>query len=162
MAWPLTQKNKDAFIQFLEPNPPVNNHGLIKIRHFSFYSSELKSLGQDLRTLVAIQNGEHQTTVITDVRYRNTLSNMGLITEKNGVFIPSVLGNEILQYCGQKNIATSTFNDAANRVAALEIEKNVLVGLISELIKGDPNLICTETFKQVLFNAQEVYWRKKK
>jgi len=157
MAWPLTQQNKDAFIQFLEPNPPVNNHGLIKIRHFSFYSSELKSLGQDLRTLVAIQNGQHQSNVITDVRYRNTLSNMGLITDNNGVFVPSILGNQILQYCSQNNIVIPTFNDGSNRVAALEIEKNVLIGLISELIKDDPNLICTDTFKQVLFNAQEVY-----
>src|SRR4051812_27325638 len=98
MAWPLTKQNKEAFIQFLEPNPPVNNHGLIKIRHFSFYSSELKSLGQDLRTLIAIQNGRHQSAAITDVRYRNTLFNMGLISENNGVFAPSSLGNQIIQY----------------------------------------------------------------
>lgn len=158
MAWPLTEQEKESFIQFLEPNPPVNNHGLIKIRHFSFYSSELKSLGQDLRTLVAIQNGQYQSNVNTEVRYRNTLFNMGLISDNNGVFAPSILGIQILQYCGQTNIDIPSFTDAANRVVAFEIEKKVLIGLISELINGDPNFICTETFKQVLFNAQEVYW----
>jgi 5-methylcytosine-specific restriction protein B len=157
MAWPLTTQEKDSFIQFLEPNPPVNNHGLIKIRHFSFYSSELKSLGQDLRTLVAIQNGKYQSNAKTDVRYRNTLYNMGLISENKSAFVPSILGINILEYCLQNNIIINTFNDATNRVDAFEIEKYILVGLINELIKGDLNLICTDTFKQILFNAQEVY-----
>jgi 5-methylcytosine-specific restriction protein B len=157
MAWPLTQQDIDSFIQFLEPNPPVNNHGLIKVRHFSFYSSELKSLGQDLRTLVSIQNGQHQSNAITDVRYRNTLFNMGLISNNNGDFVPSDLGNQVIQYCDQNNISIPSFNDSANRVLALDIEKKVLLGLISELIKGDPNSLCTDTFKQILLNAQKVY-----
>jgi hypothetical protein len=157
MAWPLNQHSRDCFIQFLEPNPPVNNHSLLKIRHFSFYSSELKSLGQDLRTLVAIQNGNHQSNAITDVRYRNTLFNMGLISNNNGLFEVSVLGNNVIQYCNQNNINIPTFNDSTNRIVALEIEKNILTGLINELINGDPYSTCTDTFKQILFNAQEVY-----
>ena len=157
MAWPLTQQDKDSFIQFLEPNPPKNNFGLIKIRQFSFYASELKSLGQDLRTLIAIQNGQYQGTTRSDLRYRNTLFNMGLITENNGIYTPSVLGSQIIQYCIQNAINITTFNDSVNRAEALEIEKMILSGLVNELINGDPNNICNQTFKETLFNAQEVY-----
>ena len=156
MAWPLSPTDKEIFIQFLEPNPPTNNHGLLKIRFFSFYSSELKSLGQVLRVLLEIQGGGHRSDVITDVRYRNTLGNMGLISQANGEYRPSILGNDILEYCVENEIDISLFNDS-NRVVAVEIEKKILIYLVTQLIYEDPNNVCTPTFKQILLNAQEVY-----
>jgi 5-methylcytosine-specific restriction protein B len=157
MAWPLTQIHKDSFIQFLEPNPPLNNHKNLNVNTFSFYSSELKNIKQLVDCIFKINTGQLQGIDTTSERYRNTMKKMGLIINTAGVFTLSKIGLFALNYLSTNSLSVNNIASQTNRNHALEIEKIIIDSLIDELIKGDSQGLCSITFKEILFNAQEIY-----
>lgn len=158
MAWPLTQPHRDSFIQFLEPNPPLNSHHNLNVKTFSFYSSELKNITQLTDCIIKINNGQLQGTDTSSIRYRNTMNNMGLIVNTTGVFTLSTIGMLILTYLTANGMNKTNIGLIPNRNHALEIEKIIIDRLIDELIKGNLHGYCSDTFKEILYNTQEIYY----
>jgi hypothetical protein len=157
MAWPLTQQHRDSFVQFLEPNPPLNSHHNLNVNTFSFYSSELKNITQLVDCIIEVNSGNLQGTDTTSVRYRNTMKNMGLIVNSAGVFSLSSIGLLVFTYLSTNSLTVTNISTPPNRSHALEIEKIIIDNLTDELIKGNPQGLCNDTFKEILYNAQEVY-----
>lgn len=145
MAWPLNQTHRECFIQFMEPNPPLNNFGNLNVKTFSFYSSELKNITQLVDCISKINTGQLQDMATTSVRYRNTMKNMGLIVNTSGIFTLSSIGIEVLSYLSANNLTTVNINLPQNRNHALEIEKIIIYKLIDELIKGNTQGLCNNT-----------------
>lgn len=157
MTWPLTQPHRESFIQFLEPNPPKNKHHNLKVNTFSFYSSELKNITQLVDCIFKVNTGQLQGTDTTSVRYRNTMTNMGLIENSAGIFALSSIGLDVLNYLNTNGLTATNINQPANKSHTLEIEKIIIDSLTNELIKGNPNGLCNDTFKEIFYNAQEIY-----
>jgi 5-methylcytosine-specific restriction protein B len=157
MAWTLTPEHRESFIQFLEPNPPKNHHGNLDSKTFSFYSSELKNIKQLVDCIIKISAGQLQGIDTASVRYRNTMKNMGLIVNTAGVHTLSSIGQIAMRYFTTNSLTAANISLPANRSHTLEIEKIIIDRLIDELIKGNTLELCNATFKEILFNAQEVY-----
>lgn len=157
MAWPLTQPHRESFIQFLEPNPPTNSHGNLNVNTFSFYSSELKNIKQLVDCIIKVNTGQLQGTETSSVRYRNTMKNMGLIVNNSGVYTLSAIGQIAMTYLTENSLNNANITLPANKNHTLEIEKLIIDSLIDELIKGNLQGLCNATFKEILYNAQELY-----
>lgn len=157
MAWPLTQPHRESFIQFLEPNPPTNRHGNLNVNTFSFYSSELKNIKQLVDCIIKVNSGQLQGTDTSSVRYRNTMKNMGLIVNNAGGYTLSAIGQIAMAYLTANSLNDANITLPANKNHTLEIEKLIIDSLIDELIKGNLKGLCNDTFKEILYNAQEVY-----
>jgi 5-methylcytosine-specific restriction protein B len=157
MAWPLKQPHRESFIQFLEPNPPTNSHGNLNVNTFSFYSSELKNIKQLVDCIIKVNIGQLQGSDTSSVRYRNTMKNMGLIVNISGVYTLSSVGQKAMAYLTANSLTAANITLPQNKPHTLEIEKVIIDNLIDELIKGNSQGLCNATFKEILYNAQEVY-----
>jgi hypothetical protein len=146
MAW-LNSPQKKLFRKFLNASPPLNRHGNITTRYNCFYSSELKNLKQCIACLKQIKSGRLRGGDRSSVRYRNSLTNWGLIhTTPKGTLCLSEAGKAILDYIRKKRGPVAQIA----LVDIVALDSIIFAYLIKQAMKRDVE----EDFARKLRNAQ--------
>jgi hypothetical protein len=145
----LTQAERDALADVLEPNYSVTRKNTPALQPLSMYSSELKGLKQIANLLQTVSTtGELAPDATTRARYFNTLSNQGLIEGTSEKPILTVLAKPFLDY-----LATNPSDDDW-RSPANGLELALVRALAESLSRGVP---VSEQFRRVWLNVQTVF-----
>lgn len=161
MGW-VTQEQCASLLRFLDIYPPLNDHKNLKIKHFSFFSSELKGLMQTLSLLEFTEKDSWANYTPKDpktkVRYANSLQNMGLLIESGSDLILSDTANQVLKYISGKGITSENLVDETYFSDAVEVERIVLENLLLRLKQSDDTDGRVYKFgAEILFRLQEFY-----
>ncbi len=136
MAW-ITEDQCVSLLKFLEVDPPVNNHQGLRIKHFSFYSSELKNLKQTFDLLQAANDigwDDYETNdPKTKTRYANSLQNMGLLNQENEKLVLTPTAKALLKYLQDRKLISENLIDKDYVDDAIECERIILANLLNIL-----------------------------
>jgi 5-methylcytosine-specific restriction protein B len=161
MAW-LTPRRLELVSQFMEPNPIRNEHGHLKTRSLSFYSSELKSFAQVLDAALRISRGEAlHNTARTAQRYRNTLTNQDLLVEGANADTLSATGVALLAELNAKHLTPNDLDAehlaGGNLAQAADLEGVVCNRLLDRVLAGRRGEKPVDYFLDLLYNVQ-LFW----
>jgi len=161
MDW-VTQEQCASLLRFLDVYPLLNNHEKLKIKHFSFYSSELKNLKQTVSLLEITKKNSWANYTTSDdktkIRYANSLQNMGLLIESDSDLILSDTANQVLKYINDKGLTSDDLVDKAYSSDAVEVERIILENLLFTLKKSDDADGRVYKFaSEIFFRLQDFY-----
>lgn len=153
MPWMTDQQGK-LLLRFLEIEPPTNNFGNIKTRYLCFYSSELKSLKQTAEYLKTIQASVWNDLNSNQLRYTNTLVNLGLVTKSDDETVNiTSYGQKLVDFLSQNGKEPDDLGTDA--VLAVSYEKIILHNLI-QIVNRNEFEKSSEFGKKILFELQSL------
>lgn len=162
----ITPEQCALLLKVLEVRPiirsisPKTGEPNLKLRHFSFYSSELKNLKQILAyLLVAADEGwvsfstESSTT---KVRYANTLKNLALLVEEGENLVLSATAKRLVEYATDRGLTPINLVSLDYAQHAIEFEAIILDNLLSILnTSSDTDSRVYKFSLRIFYNLQE-------
>ena len=135
MGW-LSNRQRELFAQFLEPNPELNNHKGLETLRLSFYTSEMKAVSQivtQVQDVVKGTFGQGAKDEKTKERYRNTLANLGLVTDDDR---PTPLAHAVLDVVAARGWTAATLPSSGSELSDA-IDPVIFRGVLDRLLDGE-------------------------